>query len=100
MVSSINCNLVQPVFWPWILFVILGYINEGGKLNLARLEAYLETLGKFDKEFFNEKYDDLKFLEAKHNQGYVSVFNWKSIIITKKKTELIWIVYHKYFYCL
>lgn len=49
----------------------LGYINEGGKLNLPRLESYLETLGQFDKEFFNERYDDLKFLETKHNQGYV-----------------------------
>lgn len=47
-----------------------GYINEGGYLNLSRLQIYIENLGKFDRETFSNQYEDLKFLETKHQAGF------------------------------
>lgn len=47
-----------------------GYINEGGCLNLARLQAFIENLAQFDREHFESQYDDLKFLESKHQGGF------------------------------
>lgn len=47
-----------------------GYINEGGFLNLNRLMKYIENLAKFDYDFFNAQYDDLQFLESKHQGAF------------------------------
>ena len=44
---------------------LLGYINEGGDLNLPRLEKYLEKLSENDVESFQNQYADLKWLEGK-----------------------------------
>lgn len=47
-----------------------GYINEGGYLNLPRLQIYIENLAKFDRETFSNQYEDLKFLETRHQAGF------------------------------
>ncbi|KAL7033303.1 hypothetical protein ACKWTF_007534 [Chironomus riparius] len=47
-----------------------GYINEGGYLNLPRLQIYIDNLSKFDRETFSNQYEDLKFLETKHQVGF------------------------------
>ncbi|XP_070493191.1 5'-3' exoribonuclease 1 [Chironomus tepperi] len=47
-----------------------GYINEGGYLNLPRLQIYIENLSKFDRDTFSNQYEDLKFLETKHQAGF------------------------------
>lgn len=47
-----------------------GYINEGGYLNLSRLQAYIENLAQLDRDNFSATYDDLKFLESKHQAGF------------------------------
>lgn len=47
-----------------------GYLNEGGKLNLKRLEMFMEEMSEIDRELFREHYEDLKLLEMK----YVRVF--------------------------
>lgn len=47
-----------------------GYINEGGFLNLKRLEAYLKHLEVFDREHFESQYDDIKFIESKHQGAF------------------------------
>lgn len=47
-----------------------GYINEGGFLNLARLQKFIENLAPFDRDTFSAQYEDLKFLESKHQAGF------------------------------
>lgn len=47
-----------------------GYINEGGNLNLPRLQAYIENLAEFDRDNFAATYEDLKFLESKHQAAF------------------------------
>ncbi|KAJ8958885.1 hypothetical protein NQ318_019653 [Aromia moschata] len=48
-----------------ILPTLDGYINEGGTLNLARFEKFMEKLGDIDVENFEEIRDDLLYMEAK-----------------------------------
>ncbi|XP_016845549.1 5'-3' exoribonuclease 1 isoform X1 [Nasonia vitripennis] len=48
-----------------VLPTLDGYINEAGTLNLERFEKFMEKLGKYDLEQFDEIYADLKFFEAK-----------------------------------
>lgn len=47
-----------------------GYINEGGYLNMSRLQAYIENLAKFDRETFASQFEDIKFLETKHQAAF------------------------------
>jgi 5'-3' exoribonuclease 1 len=61
-----------PILYKTYMDVIVdldGYINEGGVLNLARFEKYMKRLGQFDREFFEQKYEDLKFLESKRGDN-------------------------------
>ena len=53
-----------------------GYLNEAGKLNLERFEAYMKKLASYDIKQFREQYDDLKYLKSKTSKnGYsVSIF--------------------------
>ncbi|XP_014226840.1 5'-3' exoribonuclease 1 isoform X1 [Trichogramma pretiosum] len=48
-----------------VLPTLDGYINEAGTLNLARFEKFMEKLGQYDMEQFDEIYADLKYFEAK-----------------------------------
>lgn len=51
----------------WFLFdehAFLGYINEGGKLNLARLEIFMAKLGTVDRDLFREHYSDIKGMDT------------------------------------
>lgn len=62
-----------------------GYINEGGYLNLSRLQAYIENLAEFDRDNFASTFEDLKFLESKH-QG---AFNDRNTDTFSGNTELM-----------
>lgn len=42
-----------------------GYINEAGKLNLARFEIFMNEMGGTDRDLFREKYEDLKYMDSK-----------------------------------
>lgn len=68
----INSNALPMLYEAYVktMSTLDGYINEGGFLNLARLQAYIENLAKFDREHFISQYDDLKFLESKHQGAF------------------------------
>ena len=42
-----------------------GYLNEGGKLHLARFEKFMIKLTEFELETFQETYADLKYFRGK-----------------------------------
>lgn len=69
-----------------------GYINEGGYLNLSRLQKFIEQLAEFDRDKFASTYEDLKFLESKHQSGFndrnTDTFNGNSDLLDLiKQTE-------------
>lgn len=68
----INSNALPMLYDAYIKTMkgLDGYINEGGFLNLNRLMKYIENLAKFDHDFFNAQYDDLTFLESKHQVAF------------------------------
>lgn len=68
----INTNALPLLYAAYVKTMtnLDGYINEGGYLNLARLQAYIENLSQFDRDHFTSQYDDLKFLESKHQGEY------------------------------
>uniref|UniRef100_A0A1L8DX97 5'-3' exoribonuclease 1 n=2 Tax=Nyssomyia neivai TaxID=330878 RepID=A0A1L8DX97_9DIPT len=67
----INKNALPEIYeaYKCILPTLDGYLNDSGKLQLARLEVFLEKLGNKDRAFFVEHYDDLKYLEQVHGRG-------------------------------
>lgn len=68
----INSNALPMLYQAYIktMMNLDGYINEGGTLNLSRLQAYIGNLAQFDREHFESTYDDLKFLESKHQSAF------------------------------
>lgn len=46
--------------------MLIGYINENGKLNLPRLEKFMIKLGTVDRDLFRDHYTDLKMMEQKY----------------------------------
>lgn len=68
----INSNALPMLYQAYIKTMtnLDGYINEGGTLNLARLQAYIDNLAQHDREHFESTYDDLKFLESKHQTAF------------------------------
>lgn len=45
-------------------FLHIGYINEGGVLNLKRLEVFLAALGEIDKSLFGNQNANLDCLKG------------------------------------
>lgn len=43
-----------------------GYINECGKLNLERLEIFINRLASVDRDLFTQLSADFKYLDSKH----------------------------------
>lgn len=68
----IHTNALPMLYATYIkvLPTLDGYINEGGNLNLTRLHKFLEQLAEFDRDNFASTYEDLKFLESKHQAGF------------------------------
>ncbi|XP_058129532.1 5'-3' exoribonuclease 1 [Anopheles ziemanni] len=52
-----------------------GYINEGGILNLPRLQMLMRRLATFDRDMFMERYTDLKYLEGKCGNDTLEAFD-------------------------
>ncbi|XP_055678053.1 5'-3' exoribonuclease 1 isoform X2 [Lutzomyia longipalpis] len=63
----INKNALPEIYAAYksVLPTLDGYLNDSGQLKLERLELFLKKLGQKDREFFEEHYDDLKYLETK-----------------------------------
>lgn len=49
---------------------ILGYINEGGNLNLSRFEKFMQQLANFDLDNFDEIRDDITYMESKTGRKF------------------------------
>uniref|UniRef100_A0A182PLI7 Uncharacterized protein n=1 Tax=Anopheles epiroticus TaxID=199890 RepID=A0A182PLI7_9DIPT len=52
-----------------------GYINEAGILHLPRLQMLMRRLAAFDREMFQERYTDLKYLEGKCGKDNLEAFD-------------------------
>lgn len=52
------------------LSLILGYINEGGNLNLSRFEKFMQQLANFDLDNFDEIRDDITYMESKTGRKF------------------------------
>ena len=50
-----------------ILPTLGGYINEGGVINLKRMEVLLNELSEVEHRFFEAEYADAKWIDAKRN---------------------------------
>lgn len=70
----INENALPTLFQAYmdVLPGLDGYINEGGILNLERLEVLMERLARFDRDIFLENYTDLQYFKAKRGANDVS----------------------------
>lgn len=55
------CDLLFFHFW-----ILIGYLNESGKLNLRRFEVFMGAMSEIDRDLFRDKYEDLKFMETKY----------------------------------
>uniref|UniRef100_A0A182LSR4 5'-3' exoribonuclease 1 n=1 Tax=Anopheles culicifacies TaxID=139723 RepID=A0A182LSR4_9DIPT len=52
-----------------------GYINEGGILNLPRLQLLMRRLADIDRQMFLDRYTDLKYLEQKCGKDNLEAFD-------------------------
>uniref|UniRef100_A0A182W3A0 5'-3' exoribonuclease 1 n=1 Tax=Anopheles minimus TaxID=112268 RepID=A0A182W3A0_9DIPT len=52
-----------------------GYINEGGILNLPRLQLLMRRLADIDRQMFLDRYTDLKYLEEKCGKDNLEAFD-------------------------
>ncbi|XP_050079463.1 5'-3' exoribonuclease 1 [Anopheles maculipalpis] len=52
-----------------------GYINEGGILNLPRLQLLMRRLARFDRDMFLERYMELKYFEDKCGKNNLEAFD-------------------------
>lgn len=66
-------------------------MNEAGKLNLKRFEVFMDAMGSVDRELFQEKYEDLKYMESKQNNNETFGNNFVEITAETKSdlNELI-----------
>uniref|UniRef100_A0A182Y8Z1 5'-3' exoribonuclease 1 n=1 Tax=Anopheles stephensi TaxID=30069 RepID=A0A182Y8Z1_ANOST len=63
-----------------------GYINEGGILNLPRLQLFMRRLARVDRDMFLERYTELKYLEDKCGKNNLEAFdvNAEEIIASRE----------------
>uniref|UniRef100_A0A1Q3F1Y6 5'-3' exoribonuclease 1 n=1 Tax=Culex tarsalis TaxID=7177 RepID=A0A1Q3F1Y6_CULTA len=73
----INENALPTLFQAYmdILPSLDGYINEGGVLNLERLEVLMNRLARFDRDIFLENYTDLQYFKAKRGANDTEAFD-------------------------
>ncbi|XP_001849256.2 5'-3' exoribonuclease 1 [Culex quinquefasciatus] len=73
----INENALPTLFQAYmdVLPGLDGYINEGGILNLERLEVLMERLARFDRDIFLENYTDLQYFKAKRGANDTEAFD-------------------------
>ncbi|XP_058449567.1 5'-3' exoribonuclease 1 [Malaya genurostris] len=82
----INENALPTLFQAYmdIMPQLDGHINEGGILNLRRLEVFMERLAQFDRNIFLEHYTDLKYFKSKRRSDDMEAFD---VIIDDIKAE-------------
>lgn len=71
-----------------VLPTLTGYLNENGFLNLPRFQSYMERLGQFDMDTFEETYADIKFFEEKTGRKFNSDDHEKDEEETSPKSDL------------
>ncbi|XP_029735397.1 5'-3' exoribonuclease 1 [Aedes albopictus] len=73
----INENALPTLFQAYmdILPSLDGYINEGGILNMPRLEVLMNRLARFDRDIFLENYTDLKYFKSKRSHDDTEAFD-------------------------
>ncbi|KFB52046.1 AGAP004430-PA-like protein [Anopheles sinensis] len=73
----INENALPTLYKAYmdVLPQLDGYINEGGILNLPRLQMLMRRLATFDRDMFMERYTDLKYLEGKCGNDNLEAFD-------------------------
>ncbi|XP_058822871.1 5'-3' exoribonuclease 1 isoform X2 [Topomyia yanbarensis] len=73
----INENALPTLFQAYmdVMPSLDGYINEGGILNLRRLEVFMERLARFDRDIFLEHYTDLKYFKSKRGSDNMEAFD-------------------------
>ncbi|XP_055541135.1 5'-3' exoribonuclease 1 isoform X2 [Wyeomyia smithii] len=83
----INENALPTLFQAYmdVLPSLDGYINEGGILNLPRLEVFMERLSKFDRDIFLEHYTDLQYFKSKRGPDNMEAFD---VTLEEIKAEL------------
>ncbi|XP_053692331.1 5'-3' exoribonuclease 1 [Sabethes cyaneus] len=83
----INENALPTLFQAYmdVLPTLDGYINEGGILNLPRLEVFMERLTKFDRDIFLEHYTDLQYFKLKRGPDDTEAFD---VTIEEIKAEI------------
>lgn len=82
----INENALPTLFQAYmdILPTLDGYINEGGILNMPRLEVLMNRLARFDRDIFLENYTDLQYFKSKRAHNDTEAFD---VIIDDIKAE-------------
>lgn len=58
-----------------IVFILKGYINECGVLNLKRLEIFMERLSALDRLQFSDANADLQYFSSKLTDDTVSILS-------------------------
>lgn len=83
----INENALPTLFQAYmdVLPTLDGYINEGGILNLSRLEVLMNRLARFDRDIFLEHYTDLKYFKEKRGPDNMEAFD---VTIDEIKAEV------------
>lgn len=73
----INENALPTLFQAYmdILPSLDGYINEGGILNMPRLEVLMNRLARFDRDIFLENYTDLQYFKSKRAINNTEAFD-------------------------
>lgn len=71
----INSNALPTLYKAYmeVLPTLGGYMNESGKINLPRLEAFMAKLADVDRDLFRDHYADIKEFEVDHVRG----IRWK-----------------------
>jgi 5'-3' exoribonuclease 1 len=45
-----------------------GYINEGGKINVKRLQVVLDEMAQWEQEVFEKEYADINWYKGKQDK--------------------------------
>ncbi|KAK0205111.1 exonuclease II [Desarmillaria ectypa] len=60
-----------------------GYLNEGGKINLLRLQVVLDEMAKWEQEVFEKEYADLNWYKGKQSKHV------QEMELARKRSKLV-----------
>lgn len=62
-----------------VFFGIGGYINEHGKINLPRLQIFLDALSTFEQEAYEKEHSDMNWFKSKQRPKELAQLEEKGI---------------------